>query len=221
MEIIACAGQLCTGKDVLCDHLCEWLNKISHTDSPEKLWKRDAFANAVKKVFTDSFGLDKDFIEKWKRSNEIPPGFLKPVRQSLQFIGDGFRQIKDEIWIDIALRDKNRIILSDARYINEAKKVREEGGIIILLHRPGYLNDDPNPSESQIRPIVEFCINNIDEGPMPNFAYLKSKFGQDLPEGIQYYDYFMVNDEDTIKGFYNKINCTLVGYLSQVYKERL
>ena len=217
MKIIACSGQMRMGKDVLCDGLCEKLNSIILDSKCEiqDFWQRTSFAAAVKKVFTDSFDVDNDFVEKWKVTSEIPPGFLKPVRQSLQFIGDGFRQIKDEIWIEIALRNKNRIILSDARYINEAKKVQEEGGITILLYRPGFLNDDPNPSESQIKSILEFCAANLDEGPIPDFFILKNQFGNTCPDAIQYYNYFMVNN-GTVQDLHNKITKKLVPYVFKI-----
>lgn len=206
MKIIATAAQLNTGKDVFSDYLVDKLN-LSFPNS----WIRSAFADAVKKTFCDSFGVDRAFIEKWKRIPEAPPGMKMPVRQALQFIGDGFRQIVPDIWIDIALRSDCNLILSDSRYINEAKAVKEKKGKMFIMYRPGFLNDDPNPSEAQIRPLVEFCKNNLQEGPLPELKALQEKYSN-LPEDIKYFDYFLVND-GSLQDLYNKIDNFVIPFL--------
>lgn len=121
MMIIGAAAQLNSGKDVLCDYLFKELNFKNN------IWKRIAFANAVKNVYEKSFNVDRNFIEKWKRSSDAPPGMMMSVRKGLQFIGDGFRQIKPDIWIDIAFRNNlDNVIISDVRYVNEAKEIKKE-----------------------------------------------------------------------------------------------
>jgi hypothetical protein len=137
-----------------------------------------------------------------------------PVRQALQFIGDGFRQIVPDIWIDIALRSDRNMILSDSRYINEAKAVKQRDGKVFLMYRPGFLNDDPNPSEAQIKPLVEFCKNNLQEGPLPEFRILQEKY-LNIPEGMQYFDYFLVND-GTIQDLYSKIDNFVIPFLKDL-----
>lgn len=171
-------------------------------------WERSAFANAVKETYESAFGVNRQFVEEWKRKPEPPPGMLMNVRQSLQFIGDGFRKIKDDIWIDIALRDESRkLIISDSRYINEAKAVKAKGGMMIVLYRPGFLNDDPNPSESQIRPVVEWFANNLKEGPISKSA--------DIPYS-EHYDFFLVND-GSLEDLYNKVDNLLVPFIEEFY----
>lgn len=223
MQVIGVAAQLANGKDVLCDYLVGKLNERLFVDgswnfSPQnqheiKPWERGAFANAVKEVYETSFGVDREFTEAWKRNPEPPPGMLMNVRKSLQFIGDGFRQIKGDIWIDIALRDTSKkLIISDSRYINEAKAVKAKDGIMIILYRPGFLNDDPNPSESQLRPLVEWCINNLNEGPIKN----RKSTSKDMPEALSYYDYFLVND-GSINDLYSKIDYKLIPFIEAHY----
>jgi hypothetical protein len=209
VQLIAIAGQLAYGKDMLADHLKYRLNLSGQN------WTRSAFANAVKQVFELGFDVDRDFIERWKRNPDPPEGFKKNIRQSLQFIGDGFRQIKDNIWIEIALRNDN-IILSDSRYINEAKAVRERNGICIVMYRPGFENDDPNPSEAQIKPIVEFCKNYLEEGPIPDFEQLKEEYGDRCPDEIQYYDFYISND-GTLDELYDKTDRILIPFIEKRY----
>ena len=205
MKIVCSFGQLMNGKDVFCDYLKTKLDETNHL-----IWERSSFADAVKKVYENAFGVDRNFIEKYKRIPENPPGMDMNVRKGLQFIGDGFRKIKGDIWIEIAFRDKSRnIILSDGRYINEAKKVFENGGINILIFRNGYLNDDPNPSESGLKPLVEFCDKNCKDGfiekDLPN-----------MPEGLEFFDIFIRNDGN-LENFYNKIDDIIIPLIKKKY----
>ena len=208
MRVISVAAQLGNGKDVLCDYLATALNDRGNTGT----WERSAFANAVKKVFMDSFGVDWKFIEKWKRIDEAPPPFLKNVRKSLQFIGDGFRQIQGDIWIDIALRDETRqMVISDSRYINESKAVKKKNGFTMVLWRPGWENDDPNPSEAQILPIVQACVNTQKEGKIdPSLC-------PDVPD-LQYYDYFLKN-EGSLADLYKKIDDVVVPHIEWYFAD--
>lgn len=189
MKLIAVYGQLANGKDALCDDLALALNEKS-----ENKWERGAFANAVKDTFCRSFDVDREFIEKWKRIDEPPPGFLLPIRKGLQNIGDGFRQIVPDIWIKIALREarnKNTII-SDGRYINEAKSVRENKGINVLIYRDGFLNNDPNPSEAQLKPLIIYAKDHLTDGVINKNNLMGA------PAGIEYFDVFIRNESDKL-----------------------
>ena len=120
MYIIGVAGQAQMGKDTLADRLCVELNKKN------KQWSRSAFANAVKQIFCKSFDVDLEFIEKWKGVSENPPGFDMNVRQALQFIGDGFRKIKSEIWLDVFFIKNNSPDLDTFFKQKDIKYHREE-----------------------------------------------------------------------------------------------
>lgn len=188
---IGVAGQLGSGKDVVSDYLCEKLNLNNDCG----YWIRKRFAYAVKKVFMDTFNVDWDFIEKWKRISEPPPGFKKNVRESLIFIGDGFRSIVSDIWIEIVFRDMNsNQIVSDVRYLNEAEYIREQDGINILIWRPGHENNIQNGSEQSVVPYINELRNreeNIDCVMLnePDFPF----------------DMFVINDGDLLS-LYEKID---------------
>lgn len=206
MQLIGVAGQLANGKDVLSDYLAEKLN------SKHKIyWHRSAFATAVKDVYMTTFNKDKEFVEKWKRLEDIPPGMLMNVRKGLQFVGDGFRQIQPDIWMDIVFRETKNLIISDSRYINEAKAIKDKGGLTVVIYRPGYLNDDSNPSESQIRQVVEYCLENGIDG------VIQKK--NNMPEILSYYDYFMIND-GTLQDLYSKIDQKLIPFVEDFYHDQ-
>lgn len=181
--IFGIAGQFRQGKDKASDHIAHRLGL-----------GRDAFAFGVKRVFCEYFGVDIDFVEQWKVVDEPPPGFLISVRRSLQLIGDGFRKIKDDVWIESLFRRMpDNVVVSDVRYRNELAAIKARGGCNVLVYRPGYMNDDPNGSEAQIRPFVEHFLSRGEEGPVSgegDFALV---------------DYFIVNDGG-LDDFYEKLD---------------
>jgi hypothetical protein len=168
--VVGIGGQLENGKDVLADHLGQVL---------AGKWERDAFAAEVKKVFETTFGVTREWVERWKRIDTPPPGFLKTVRQMLIDIGDGFRSFRADVWIDKALRrEGQRVILSDARYLNEMRAVKDRGGVTIAIYRPDRDNSNPNASERELRRYIQKFID----------AGVRGVTGDDLV------DLFVVND---------------------------
>lgn len=191
MKIIGCFGQMAAGKDTVVDYLVKQSDK----------WKKVGFADALKNVFMNSFDVNREFIEKWKRRDEIPPGFNLNVRKSLQQIGDGFRKIQSDVWINIVMRNNINCILSDGRYINEAIAIKENYGFNILFWRKDFENDDPNPSESQIKPFVDYCLKYREEGPLMH---------EDMAfPNLEYFDFFLKND-GSLDDLYGKIDKFLV-----------
>ena len=203
-KVICFSGQQRNGKDESADYLVNKLNE----------WHRASFAGDVKATFCEMFNVDLAFVEKWKTNPEPPPGFIMNVRDSLIFIGDGFRQIQPDIWVERCFKkSKYPMIISDGRYISELKKVRELEGINVLIYREGYLNDIKNASESQIRPIVEFYIESgIEEA---TATYINNYKGNNPNyENAKLIDYFIKNDSD-LNSLYNKIDESLVPFIQR------
>jgi hypothetical protein len=147
-----------------------------------------SFAKPVKDIFCESFGVGLDFVEEWKVRDEPPPGFSKTVRQALQFIGDGFRQINPNVWVDYAFRNNpKKSCFTDGRYLNELAKVRSHGGFNVLLWRPGHENKDGNESEAQMGRMVEWFVS---EGFPEGVVIPRSG----MPPGCELVDFFLVND---------------------------
>jgi hypothetical protein len=237
MYVIGVAGQAQMGKDTLADRLVRLLNQPWHDEHAEreygvdmhypyksKLWTRSAFAKGVKKVFTDAFDTTFEFVEEWKVKPEPPPGFEMNVRKSLQFIGDGFRQIRPTVWLDLALRGNEPRIISDVRYINEFRRVHEEGGLNILVGRTEKLNDDPNASEAQIKPYVVWCLENLPNDVTFNPARWDYRFkGRTVPEPpphMEMFDIFIRNDK-ALEEYYSDIAAHVLPYVQKFeFKEK-
>jgi len=194
--MICVAGQMRSGKNVVGEYLCD-----------NKDYVLASFAKPVKKIFCDAFGKTLDFVEEWKVEKEPPEGFSKPTRQALQFIGDGFRQIKNDVWVEYAMRNNpDNACFTDGRYINELKAVRKKGGKNILLWRPGYENDDPNESEAQIKVLVDWYKEKFFKtGQQGEISRSRFDSWDDKPNGAEYVDYFIINDGG-ISQVYDKLD---------------
>lgn len=214
MRVIGIAGQKQNGKDTLGDHLIVRLNENGES------WKKSALAKPVKQIFADTFDVTLDFIEEWKVKSEIPPGFNATVREGLQMIGDGYRKLKKDIWIDIAYRDKTRdLVFSDVRYINELLKNRQEGGINILVVHPDRVNYDENESESQMRSFALLALqiwkdkNFVDiskfDFELIQICTNEESFKMHAKEKMSIFDFCIFN-KGTVQDFYNLIDENLV-----------
>lgn len=220
MFVIGVAGQAQMGKDTLADHLAKKLNSVLKEKgvlpSTQGMWRRTAFADNVKRVYQDTFDRDRAFIEEWKVKPDPPPGFDMTVRKSLQFIGDGFRKIQPTIWLDLAFRDTScPIIISDTRYVNEFVRVKQEGGMNILVGRKDKLNDDPNGSEAQIRPYVKWCLDKFGYDNAPEVVKLdlyRSGNDPEPPEQMDKFDLY-VNNNGTIEELYDAIDKHVVPFV--------
>ena len=177
--IIGLFGQAASGKDTVAAIMTPRLWQYVDYDKP--LVTKVAFATNVKKIFCDYFGVDTAFIETWKRNPEPPPGFLMPVRQSLQMIGDGFRKVKDTVWIDKILNKMQNVVITDGRYLNEAKAIKEKGGIVVLLDRPTHHNQDQNDSEKIMGEVSNHFSNQQANGIVSDSKY-------------PMFDYYLKND---------------------------
>jgi hypothetical protein len=199
VDFLCVAGQMRSGKNVVGDHLCARLG-----------FQQASFAKPVKDIFCRAFSADIDFVEAWKIKDQPPPGFKRSVRQALQFIGDGFREISPDVWVEYAFANNPaKSCFTDGRYVNELKKVRSSGGLNILLWRPKHENNDSNESEAQIKRIVDwFIAKRIRDCRVP--ADVSSDAS--APLGCGLVDFFIVN-EGTIHDLHVKIDELVVSRL--------
>jgi len=200
--IIGLAGQASCGKDTVAAILIPLLNKISKYN-----FVQSSFSYNVKKIFSETFHVNTDFIEEWKRKPECPSGFNLNVRQSLQQIGDGFRKIKSDVWIEAVLHNPTTdLVISDVRYCNEAIKISKMNGINIIMLRPGHENNDLNDSEKIIGQIAaEFRSKNYDGELVYDEIY-------------PMFNYFLVND-GSLEDLRKKVQDLLLPYLIKKMSE--
>lgn len=73
------------------------------------------------------------------------------IRQLLQRLGTecGRELISDTIWIDAALgkSEFDNVCITDCRFPNEAQAIKDRGGIVVRIERPGVGPANDHPSE--------------------------------------------------------------------------
>jgi hypothetical protein len=140
--IIGVCGFIGSGKDTVADYLVNFHE-----------YRRESFANSLKDTVAQVFGWDRTMLEgrtvqarEWRE--QVDPWWAERLdmpnltpRWVLQYWGtevcrQGFH---DDIWI-ASLENKLRssqdnIVISDCRFPNEIKSLRDAGGIIICVER--------------------------------------------------------------------------------------
>ena len=139
-------------------------------------YKVVSFADKLKDVTCVLSGCTREDLEDYYfKESVLVPDHLKPYcgnaefptfRAFLQHFGsEVMRSINDGIWIDCTLSNCGKdAIISDVRFPNEAKAIKEQGGIIIRVEREGLQSSDTHSSETAMREIVPDIIidNNSD-----------------------------------------------------------
>jgi hypothetical protein len=156
------SGYARTGKDEVANILVE-----------EHGFKRIAFADklrdmlyALNPIVQADFGFEferkwdgpafimlQEAIDTYGWSNYKESVFGTEIRRLLQRLGTeaGRKTMWDSIWIDAALKDiEGRVVVTDGRFYNEFDAVRERGGVVWRIERPGIgaLNDHASETEA-------------------------------------------------------------------------
>lgn len=77
----------------------------------------------------------KGFDGDWTQAKKVPA-----VRKYLQGLGVGVRDVLGEsTWVDTAMRKlpDGPIVVTDCRFPNEAQAIKDAGGYVVRIHRPG------------------------------------------------------------------------------------
>jgi hypothetical protein len=145
--IIGVCGFIGSGKDTIADYLVNFHE-----------FRRDSFASTLKDAVANVFGWDRELLEgrtkearEWRE--QIDPWWAERVgmpnltpRLMLQLWGtevcrNGFH---DDIWIasleNKMRKTKDNIVISDCRFPNEIKSIREAGGRVVWVQRGGLPN---------------------------------------------------------------------------------
>jgi len=139
--IIGICGFIGSGKDTAADYLVNFHG-----------FKRESFAATLKDAVANVFGWDRDMLEgrtkesrEWRETEDAwwttRLGMPITPRWILQYWGtDVLRQhFHDDIWIaslENKLRTaKDNVVISDCRFPNEIKGLKQQGGQIVWIQR--------------------------------------------------------------------------------------
>lgn len=132
-----------------------------------------SFADKLKDITCVLSGCTREQLEDYDfKETQLVPDYLRPYcgnakkptfRAFLQYFGsEVMRGVNDNIWIDCTLSNcGENAIISDCRFPNEAKAIKERGGIVIKVVRPDAKAEDSHQSETRIDEIVpDYTIYN-------------------------------------------------------------
>lgn len=140
--IIGICGFIGSGKDTIADYLTNYYG-----------FRRESFANSLKDAVSQVFGWDRILLEgrtkearEWRE--QVDPWWAERLdmpnltpRWVLQYWGTEVcrKAFHDDIWIaslENKLRNsKDDIVISDCRFPNEIKSIKNAGGIVIRVVR--------------------------------------------------------------------------------------
>lgn len=116
---------------------------VEHLDSLLRTLQRDGYDFEFDSIFQL---LCTNFMGK----------ILTSIRDILQVIGTDIcrTHIKDDIWLQYVkqtiLTYDGNLVITDARFENERKFLKELGAVLVLVIRPGYENKSTHISENQL-----------------------------------------------------------------------
>ncbi len=142
--IIGLSGYAQSGKDTVASYLMK-----------EHGFIRIAFADNIRRILYDMnpmIGPEplqvKVDVDGWDAAKQHPE-----VRRLLQVLGVSARNhIDSEVWINSALDRvmNDRIVITDVRFLNEARAIKERGGEIWRIERPGVDAVNGHISETEM-----------------------------------------------------------------------
>lgn len=112
-------------------------------------YNRVAFADEVKRIA---------FMMGWDGKKD------ERGRRFLQDIGNRAREYDQDVWVRLAFAEAQRyerMVFTDVRFLNEARWIKNAGGVLVRVVRDGVgpANDDVSETElEQIR--YDFLVNN-------------------------------------------------------------
>lgn len=130
--LIGIAGKAGSGKDTAASYLCARHGFVTV-----------AFATKLKQLLADLFGLTREQLYGNLKEVDDPRYGLSP-RVMMQHFGQSMRALWPDIWVqhlrqqlETMLAVGMRVAVTDVRQANEAQMIRELGGYLVKVERPG------------------------------------------------------------------------------------
>lgn len=157
--LIGLAGAKQSGKTLLANLLAESYG-LQHF----------SFAAPIRQFVASLLG---GTLEQLEVEKEVPIAWLNGVtpRHMMQTLGTewGRRMIDQDIWLRLCMRKAlaaGSAVISDVRFPNEARAIREHGGKVIRLNRWSQRPEDRHISERPLEPeLIDFELANDGDSP--------------------------------------------------------
>lgn len=143
--IIGLSGYAKSGKDEVA--------KIIISERPK--WQVRKFSGKLKEVASILTGIPPSMFESQEFKKKYLPGWDMTVREFLQRVGtEGIRNgVHQDAWVNALFSEyynHNFWIITDCRFPNEAQAIKDRGGKIVRIVRPGISAVNAHPSETAL-----------------------------------------------------------------------
>lgn len=133
-------------------------------------WDTMSFAGPLKKVCAIVFGLTTEEMSNPEKKEALMDRWpYETPRVVLQKVGtDMFRNIYPDVWVE-NLKDRVKasvcqdVVITDVRFENEARAIRELGGYIVRVERPGLPKSDFHSSELEMD-LISVDVTVVNDG---------------------------------------------------------
>jgi len=150
MRLIGFCGYARSGKDTAALALIE------------RGWRRDAFADALKRdaasALMNSLSMGGGSADDFPWGTMFTDPALKEIfRPFLVEYGRAMRHIRSDYWVTRLFRGldpRESHVVTDVRYMNEVEAIRQRGGKVIMVTRPGVgpCNEEERLSFLHVKP---------------------------------------------------------------------
>lgn len=135
-------------------------------------YQKVSFAQPIKQALKQMFGLTDEHFDWPKKEEPIERIGNKTPRYLMQTLGTewGRNMISESVWVEAALGHADtilsadpeaRVVLTDVRFDDEARAIKDRGGVIVEIDRPGVAVDSNHVSEAGVsRDLVELFVRN-------------------------------------------------------------
>lgn len=176
--VVGILGVAGSGKTLVAKHLVDRYG-----------FQRTRFAGPLKAMLKVGFGLTDEELDGQDKLQALPQLGGTTPRHMMQTLGHdwGRRMIHADIWANAWKRDvlsrDGLIVADDLRYPNEAQAIRDVGGVIWRVYRPGLQTMDHGSEKAQTRIVEDELINNATSIPdmIKSVDYLAQRLLEDKP----------------------------------------
>ena len=130
----------------------------------EKGFRQLSFAIHLKRAIAAMLNMSLDEVEFYKVNEQIKvPGFNANMRVMQQTLGTewGRELIDPDIWVKCTeiemLSGPAPVVITDVRFENEAAWIRDQGGIILHIDRPGLKSIEAQNHKSERGLDIKVC----------------------------------------------------------------
>lgn len=153
-NIIGLTGKISSGKDTTADYICDVYGYTKYS-----------LSSPIKQGLSVMFNIPLDTLNDRYLKESIDERFNKTYRYMLQTLGTEWARnmIDTDIFTKLAydrIKDIDKVVISDIRFDNEAKFIKDLGGHIIQLYRYNSVQSHHSSELGISKSLIDFKLNN-------------------------------------------------------------